>query len=81
LSDDSNEATESTTGLKSQHGRPARLRDVFENFGRKQQDNPRPAIPLDEPVANRLRRDTTRVVGFEQVEPVTLGIPEFDTTE
>ncbi|MBL8850060.1 MAG: hypothetical protein JNG89_10260 [Planctomycetaceae bacterium] len=76
LSEDADSATQSQTGLKSQGKRPARLRDVFENLGKRQQDS-RPTIPLDEPVANRLDRATTHVVGFERTEPVVLGKPEF----
>ena len=76
LSDDADGATNSQTGLKSQGNRPARLRDMFENLGKRQHES-RPAIPLDEPVARRLDRTTTRVVGFERTEPVLLGTPEF----
>jgi hypothetical protein len=76
LSDDVDAGAQNTTGVKSPGNRPARLRDVFESFG-KRPPNARPAIPLDEPVASRRSPSTTRVVGFEQAEPVLLGTPEF----
>lgn len=70
-------STQNTSGAKSQGNRPARLRDVFDNFNRKAPAE-RPKIPLDEPVAIRRLPSTTHVVGYEQTEPVVLGRPEFE---
>lgn len=67
----------SATGVKADSGRPAKLRDVFENFGRRQEPRPAPAIPLDEPVADADGHHATHVVGYEHVESVTLGRPDF----
>jgi len=72
-------STQNTSGLKSEGNRPARLRDVFDAFGRKQPAESKPRIPLDEPVAARRLPPTTFVVGYEQTEPVVLGRPEFVT--
>lgn len=75
LSED--EPSRATTGVKSDSSRPARLRDVFENLGRRPVPRPAPAIPLDEPVADVSRRTATHMVGYEQTEIVTLGRPDF----
>lgn len=78
LDDDSTGSAQNTSGVKPHDGRPARLRDVFENFGRKQPSPPaRPKIPLDEPVALHRLPSATHVVGYEQAEPVALCQPEF----
>lgn len=76
LTDDAPSHT--ATGVKSESGRPARLRDVFENFGRRQPTTPRPDIPLDEPVALDHAPSLMRVVSHEQADPVVLGTPEFE---
>lgn len=76
LSDDS--PSHNTTGVKAESGRPARLRDVFENFGRRQPAAPRPDIPLDEPVALTRAPSLMRVVCHEQADPVLLGSPQFE---
>lgn len=70
-------STQNTSGAKVHGNRPARLRDVFDNFNRKTPSE-RPKIPLDEPVALRRLPSATHVVGYEQTEPVVLGQPEFD---
>src|SRR5690606_11010112 len=51
FADDSETATQSTSGRTQYDARPGRLKDVFENWGRRQSSEPRPTIPLDEPVA------------------------------
>jgi hypothetical protein len=78
LNEESDTSTQNTSGAKTQGNRPARLRDVFENFNRKAPTESRPKIPLDEPVAAHKRPLTTHVVGYEQSEPVVLGRPEFE---
>jgi hypothetical protein len=70
-------STQNTSGAKAHGNRPARLRDVFDNFNRKAPAE-RPRIPLDEPVALNRLPSTTYVVGYEQTEPVVLGRPEFE---
>jgi hypothetical protein len=80
FADDSDTATQSTSGRTQRDGRPARLKDVFENWGRRQSTEPRPTIPLDEPVALLPVDSGVQVVDFEQVEPVVLGRPDFDVS-
>lgn len=77
LEEDSTGSAHNTSGHRPQEGRPARLRDVFDNFSRKPPAPSRPKIPLDEPVADRQLPSATHVVGYEQAEPVALGRPEF----
>lgn len=77
LNDDATGNAQNTSGQKPQEGRPARLRDVFDNFGRKAPPPARRRIPLDEPVAHHQPPSVTHVVSYEQSQPVALGRPEF----
>jgi len=81
LSDENQTSGPTTTGVKTDNGRPARLRDVFDNFGRRQPRRARPEIPLDEPVALGNGSSAARVVGYERLEAVILGDPIFEYAE
>ena len=79
--DDSDVATPSTSSRSHRDGRPARLRDVFDTWRRRQPNAPRPMIPLDEPVAKLQRNSKLQVVDFQQLQPVVLGEPVFETVD
>lgn len=81
FAEESDNATQSTSGRLRQNDRPALLKDVLESWGRKPSTERRPTIPLDEPVAELHGESVVRVVDFERREPIALGEPVFDAAE